>query len=73
MQNTCIIDRHSRYQVGERNHEGMQVVEFDEAEITYVMNRFVRARLAYHIERIQPFILHSVSRMLIQALMLLSA
>lgn len=29
--------RHHRVQVGERNHERMEEVEFDDAEVTYVV------------------------------------
>lgn len=69
------ITNHPRHQVqvGERNHERMEVVEFDEAEITYVMHPVMRVRLAHQIQKGLPFILQSVLRILIQALMSLSA
>lgn len=55
-------------QVGERNHEKIEVIEFGEAEITYV-TRLVARAWPYQIETAPPFILRSVSRILTQARM----
>lgn len=63
------INNHPRHrvQVGERNQERMEVVEFDDAEITYVMRPTAHVSPAYQIEIAPPFILLSVSRILTQA------